>query len=172
MEERIMKKIIFLALLSGCFLGCTTTSKININELSSKNFTLNSIELMIYGYNDSMDINAIIKKLPIKDVVEKNMAKYGIQIDTTFFDSDTYIENIKQKSLTSGGISAALPDWIIENESLQNQICDIQFILNVTEQAGKIGLNANVTTKVLGENDTYLISSRDQIKYSGWTPDK
>jgi hypothetical protein len=171
--EKFMKKMVYLVLLFGfCFFGCATTPKINIKKLNSKNFALNSIELIIYGYRESMDVKTIFQKLPIKDVVENISAKHGIQIDTTFFDDETFVENIGQKSLISENKKIALPDWIIENELSQNQICDIKFVLNVTAQAGQIGMNANVTTKVLDENKTYLISSRDQIKYNGWTPDK
>jgi hypothetical protein len=170
MGDKIMKKIVYLLFLCGfCFLGCATSQKININDLNSKEFTLNSIELMIYGYNTSMDIEALLKELPIKDAVEKISLKYGIEIDTTFFDDVSFVQKVKQKSLTSGDITVALPDWVVENDVLQNQICDIQFILNVSAEAGQIGLTANISTKVSGENNAYLIGSQDKIKYPGWT---
>jgi hypothetical protein len=168
-----MKKITCLFFLcSFYFLGCVTSQKININDLSSKEFTLNSIELGIYGYSTSMDVEDLLKQLPIKDVVEKISSKYGIEIDTRFFDNDSFTKKVKQKFFTREDLRVAMPEWVVENDISQNQICDILFALNVTAQAGQIGLNANVRIKVLSENNEYLISSQDQIKYPGWTGGK
>ena len=131
-----MKKIIlFLIVITTLLVSCTTTRPIKVEDLESKNFTVNRIVLTSNTIHpNDEEIIQIFKSIPYDTIFDEVYAKTGLYIKTHLITNEEIENNIEYTVVCDAEteeIIEELPEWELnlQTDDDIDQLCELIFTM-------------------------------------------
>ncbi len=162
-------KVLGLLLMVFVVSSCSTMKKIDFETLETSEFVLTSVSFYANGVGDlslsSEDVKTIMTQLPVADIVQEVEVKYGVQVDTSFFENkELFSSSIKFAEIKGeNGEIYHLPNFISSFDTPAKQTMDISFSRTLNSDM----MNVDVSLRIYDEvgtkiNETSFYKSIDE----------
>lgn len=162
-------KVLGLLLMVFVVSSCSTMKKIDFETLETSEFVLTSVSFYANGVGDlslsSEDVKTIMTQLPVADIVQEVEVKYGVQVDTSFFENkELFSSSIKFAEIKGeNGEIYHLPNFISSFDTPAKQTMNISFSRTLNSDM----MNVDVSLRIYDEvgtkiNETSFYKSIDE----------
>lgn len=143
-------KVLGLLLMILMVSSCSTVKKIDFETLETSEFVLTSVSFYATVVVDSSlsgeDVKTIMSQLPVADIVQEVELKYGVRVDTSFFeDKELFASSIKVAKIErENGEVYHLPNFTSSLDTPARQTMSISFSRSPNNDMMGVGVSLMV----------------------------